>query len=102
MARTDGTEYVHDDPRRRKDTDYDLVWKALKDTPITMMGDHEFMGQVYDLYDANDMKVGTVNFRGDNMFLGATFYGDPFVVTRSEGRREAIHNLLRKIEETHG
>lgn len=103
---TDGREYDHSRKNSRgavrKPSGYDQVWDALDGTGVTMLGNHEFTGQTFELRDANNMKVGTVTFDGKNQFAGASFYGEMFVPGRVTAQRVAINNLIARIEDMHG
>lgn len=96
-ARTDGTEFVHNDPRKKKKTHYDAVWDLLERASVKMMGDHEQFGGNFEIVDANSMKVGTVTFDKDNTFKGGTLYGEHFVDGRTNGKHEAFYRFTGMI-----
>jgi len=102
MAETDGTEYVHNDPRKKKKSHYDQVWDALERTPLKMIGDHEYMGNTYALRDATNQKVGEVSFDRENKLTGASFMGEHFISGRLATNRDAFHDLIRRIEDIYG
>lgn len=102
VAETDGTEFVHNDPRKKKKTHYDQVWDALERTPLKMMGDHEYKGETYVMRDANNQKIGQVSFDKENKMSGAVFMGEHFISGRIATQRDAFHELIRRIEDIYG